>query len=102
MQPKILERDSNEYFQLKVFCQILEDLTEDMRYEAKDTYFDAGQDWMWTTVVAYNLREGGSFQALNPRDWSEIVLDATNSRMREIAKENIKEYPRLYNEDTRD
>lgn len=96
-QPHILDGDSNEYFQLKVTCQILYELTENMVFKIEDIYYDLGQDWMWTTVVAYNLKDGGSFQCLNPREWAEIINDATNSRIRGICKDNMKEYPRIWN-----
>lgn len=96
-QPKVLEKDSNEYFQLKVACQIFEELTEDMCFKVEDIYFDMGQNWMWSTIVAYNDRDGSSFQALNPRDWKEIINDATNSQIRNICKEAINEYPRIWN-----
>lgn len=95
--PTVLEKDSNEYFQLKVACQIAAEETKDMEYKVQDTYFDYGQDWMWTTVIAINLKDGSSFQMFNPRDWAEIINDATNARIREIIRENIKEYPTIYN-----
>lgn len=96
-QPKVLERDSNEYFQLKVTCQIFEELTEDMHFKVENIYFDMGQNWMWTTVVAYNDKKDSSFQALDPRAWKEIINDATNSQIRNICKETINEYPSIWN-----
>lgn len=95
--PTVLPKDSNEYFQLKVACQIAEELTEHMQFKVQDVYFDFGQDWMWTTIIAYNLKDGSSFQMLSPREWEEIINDATNSRIREIIIEGINEYPSIYN-----
>lgn len=43
-QPKVLEQDSNEYFQLKVIYQIFEELTEDMHFKVENIYFDTGQN----------------------------------------------------------
>lgn len=37
------------------------------KYNVEDVYFDFGQDWMWTTIVAYK-KDGTSWQALCPRD----------------------------------
>lgn len=41
-------------------------------YFVEDTYFDAGQDWKWTTIVAYG--KNGTWQALNPRE-HELITD---------------------------
>lgn len=40
-------------------------------YRLDDVYLDAGQDWVWTTIV----QDGGwaSVQILNPKQWLDIV-----------------------------
>ena len=38
----------------------------------EDTYFDLGQCWMWTTLVAHKGNDD-SYQALNPKEWKQIV-----------------------------
>lgn len=97
MDPKILVPDSEEYFKLQATCKIFEDLTEDMHFRVDETYFDAGQDWKWTTIIAYNDRDGGSWQALNPRDWNELLLCSSNVEIRGICKEIMSRYPSLWN-----
>lgn len=53
-----------------------------------ETYFDFGQNWKWTTILA-NSPKYGSYQALNPRNHEEImtadnlfnvVADITNGK----------------------
>ena len=47
------------------------------RYYVGETYFDYGQDWMWTTVLCEGDHWGG-YQALNPREQEEILLADVN------------------------
>ena len=43
-------------------------------YKVEDTYFDLGQNWMWTTIIAYDPDcFCGSYQALCPRDYEKIL-----------------------------
>ena len=41
-------------------------------YSVNDTWFDFGQRWMWTTIIA-TRPDGTSWQALNPRDHERIL-----------------------------
>ena len=62
--------DMREYGLLKAFAKLLtENSPHHNTYYVKDTYLDAGQDWMWTTIC--NKEQG--YQALSPREWFEIV-----------------------------
>ena len=62
--------DMREYDLLKAFAKLLtENSPHHNTYYVKDTYLDAGQDWMWTTIC--NKEQG--YQALSPREWFEIV-----------------------------
>ena len=38
-----------------------------------ETYFDFGQNWKWTTILADSPKYG-SYQALNPRQHEEIMI----------------------------
>lgn len=97
-QPCKLDIRSDEYFQLKVAKQVLEELTENMIFRIKDIYFDYGQNWMWTTIVAYDkLKNDSCFQVLCPRDWKEIINYANRARIKAICKAFINEYPELWN-----
>lgn len=52
-------------------------------YYVGDTYFDLGQNWMWTTVLC----RGGwsSYQALNPREQEEAILANSDAELEKIA-----------------
>ena len=45
-------------------------------YRVENTYFDYGQDWLWTTLIAHTA-DGHSYQALSPRE-QENLLTADN------------------------
>ena len=67
------EAGSKEYKRLERAASILTDLSPKGRsYHVEDTYFDFGQNWMWTTIT-YESGEWGSVQALNPRDFEKIL-----------------------------
>lgn len=52
-------------------------------YSVKDVYLDADSDWKWTTIHCDDRKNG--YQALNPREWFDIVNE--KSTPAEIAKE---------------
>jgi hypothetical protein len=67
--------DSAEVAKLTRAC---EELTKRSRkgitYKVEDTWFDYGQNWMWTTIIAYDPDSfTGSYQALCPRDYEKIL-----------------------------
>lgn len=52
-------------------------------YYVGDTYFDLGQDWMWTTVLCRG--NWSSYQALNPREQEEAILANSDAELEKIA-----------------
>lgn len=76
-QPRTIGRSTQEYKNLMAAAKLLEAVSESgYRYEVENCYFDYGQDWMWTTIIAYNDKEEGvlsSWQAVNPKQWEEVI-----------------------------
>lgn len=52
-------------------------------YYVGDTYFDLGQNWMWTTVLCRG--DWSSYQALNPREQEEAILANSDVELEKIA-----------------
>lgn len=52
-------------------------------YYVGDTYFDLGQNWMWTTVLCRG--DWSSYQALNPREQEEAILANSDAELEKIA-----------------
>lgn len=68
--------DTDEYKRLTVAARVLTDVSvKGITYTVEDTYFDYGQRWMWTTIIANDPSSSfGSYQALCPRDYERILL----------------------------
>lgn len=66
--------NSDEMVKLKLACYELEQLSRHgTRYTVEDIYFDLGQNWMYSAIVA-NSVSGSSWQALCPRDYERVLL----------------------------
>lgn len=50
------------------------------RYYVGECFFDAGQNWMWTTILTDDGEYGG-FQALYPVDQEAIFLSDTPEKL---------------------
>lgn len=67
---RTFNKDEEEYQSLKEFAELLTKNSPNKElYEVADCYLDAGQGWMWTTIL--NKTQG--YQAINPREWFDIV-----------------------------
>lgn len=66
-------RGEPEYDKLEKLARILNELDPDSVYTVQDTYFDLGQDWMWTTIIQNPGGGGSSTQILTPRDLEWVV-----------------------------
>lgn len=77
----IFERNTKEYKALEAAAAMLTALSpRETVYKVEETYFDLGQNWKWTTVIAHR-KDGGSWQALSPRE-QDLITD-------EVSIENI-------------
>ena len=69
------EPGSPEYIALEAAAKLLEVASPNgTKYKVGDCFFDYGQNWMWTTILAEG--KNGSWQALNPRD-HELITTGT-------------------------
>ena len=82
-EPEVIEYGTMEYKRLSAGAELLEATSKNgYLYGVEDVYFDYGQGWLWTTIVAYNPAEPSesilhSWQAINPRQWGEILTADT-------------------------
>ena len=66
--------NSDEYVKLSLASsELTKQSTKGTAFYVDDCYFDLGQDWMWTTIIARRTN-GDSWQALCPRDYEKILL----------------------------
>ena len=79
MNPKVVERDTKAYKNLRAVAAMLEATSpRGYRYEVRDVYFDYGQDWMWTTIICTDPSKESeitrSWQVPCPRDWAKVLM----------------------------
>ena len=87
---KQFSRYSEEYEKLDRVSTFLTAMSPNKYYYyVGNTYFDLGQDWKWTTILAKTLK-GNSYQALNPRQQEDILLARSDEELEEIAKQILK------------
>ena len=87
------QKHSNEYNRLRTAAAVLELLEPSLHFDVDDTYFDYGQDWRWTTIIATDPEKKpgtvlSKFQYLSPRDQEDIV-SCTDCRQIAAVCENI-------------
>lgn len=69
------EPNSAERMNLELAAAMLTDMSPNRyRYYVGETYFDFGQNWMWTTVLCNNGGAFGSYQALSPAEQERIIF----------------------------
>lgn len=85
---KIHEKGTEMHEKLEIVALMLTNRSpKGYTYRVGETYFDFGQDWKWTTIIA--KKEGyetSSYQALNPREHEEIMFAETYDELKRIAE----------------
>ena len=70
---RVYAPNSDEMVKLKLACYELEQLSPNgTRYTVEDIYFDVGLNWRYSGIVAHR-RDGASWQALNPRQYEDVI-----------------------------
>lgn len=82
------------YRNLKLASAMMQYTDPDSEYVVEDTYFDFGQDWMWTTIIKKNADNKwcNGVQILCPRDEDRILLADTPEEIAEIVNDIMTKY----------
>ena len=87
----VFPRDSEEYEKLEKVADYLTNYSpNNIYYRVEKTYFDFGQNWMWTTIIAYD-KKGSSWQAIYPKVQEDILLSDSDEELEEVAKNILRE-----------
>ena len=74
---KTFAPDSEEYKSLEAAAKLLTEKSPlHYTYYVGETYFDCGQNWVWTTILVRG-GEWGGYQALSPRT-QELIIEAVD------------------------
>lgn len=75
---RTLQFEEQEYKNMQAVASLLTATSKNgYIYQVENVYFDYGQDWLWTTIVAYDLTNNSftsSWQVLTPAEWKDVVL----------------------------
>lgn len=74
----VFPKNTTEYDLLQAFADRVNLMSDHIELRVETCYFDAGQGWKWTTLIAHDLRmdPGGvlsSWQALSPKEQKAIL-----------------------------
>lgn len=87
MEPCIVKPEQMEYTALRLAANGLTFKSPNrVYYTIEDVYFDYGQDWMWTTIVAHRP-DGDSWQALTPAQWEKLMMAENVGEVADIVEE---------------
>lgn len=77
------------YKNLKLASAMMEYEDPESEYVVEDTYFDYGQDWMWTTIIKRTPDNQwcSGVQILCPRDEDRILLADSPMEIAEIVND---------------
>lgn len=82
----VFPEGSHQYKRLEQMVTILKNLYPKRKFSIEVTWFDAGQDWLWTTIIANDCgKYPMDYQLMTPRQQKE-VLDQSRD-LADIAKE---------------
>lgn len=83
----IFKENSKEYKKLSDFAEMLTDSAPDnYEFYVDDFYFDAGQNWMWTSILKRNKNESGTLATtwvLYPTQQKDILEGRNLERIKE-------------------
>ena len=92
INPRRVKIGSDEEKKLVAVAKILEAVSpNNYDYKVEVTYFDYGQDWVWTTIVCHNYMKDRSWQVLNPKEWEHIITAETIADLCVIAEHITKD-----------
>lgn len=86
---KAFEYGTPEFRKLEAAAKVINSFSKsEYIIKVGETYFDFGQDWKWTTLIADNGNGGvlGSYQLLNPKQQEKIVYGTLDEFQQTVAE----------------
>jgi len=89
MALKVFVLGTTERSWLQTMADLLNKAQREIEYTVEECYFDFGQNWMYTTIIAKRNIDGQRWQALNPRE-QEMVVGGDFAEFAEVFAERSK------------
>lgn len=88
---RLIDNDEVEYKKLTALAEFLTAKSpRHYEYYVGNTYFDFGQNWLWTTVLCRTLF-GSTYQAINAREQERAILATTEEDMLTLADDILND-----------
>lgn len=91
---KLYEQTDIEYLRLKLFSDyanmLLDKTDSTCLIEIEETYVDFGQNWKYTALITFDLKDKSTWQSLNFRDYEAIVSCDSVSEIKIYAEAYVR------------
>lgn len=76
---RVWDENSKEYKTLQSFVDKLNQASSNTEYYLQNLYFDFGQRWKYTAIVA--KKDGQEWQAATPKDLEDILINGNEEEV---------------------
>lgn len=72
---KVFPPESIEFQQLQMAALLLNQMCTDRQFHVEVTYYDFGQHWLYTTLIATDSDSEMTYQALQPKEQKILITN---------------------------
>ena len=81
----LIERTAMRVFERATLEWMVENKNFRYAISIENIYFDIGQNWTWTTFIVTDEDTGEEWQAMDPKEWLEIVNETDIGKITDLA-----------------